>query len=120
MYCPACGTEMPAGPELPVGPEACPQCGWREVVRTSIDADPTMRILLPVGRSGMAIVAGYLGLLSPLCIFAPFALLTGVLALRELRDKPNLGGRGRAIFGIVMGTIFTLVLVIAILVGAFQ
>jgi len=74
-----------------------------------------MRILLPVGRSGMAIVAGYLGLFSLILLPAPLALLFGILALQDLKKHPDKGGRGRAIFGIVMGAIFSLFLALAIL-----
>lgn len=67
------------------------------------------RMLLPVGRAPMAIVAGYLGLFSMLGIFAPFAIVTGLLALRTLKQRPDLHGAGRAWFGIVMGALFSLV-----------
>lgn len=96
------------------GVAVCAGCGWREPVH-SFEDDTAMRVLFPVGRSGYAIVAGYLGLLSPLMIFAPFALLFGILALREIKRKPKLGGKGRAIFGIVMGVIFTLFLLVGVI-----
>jgi uncharacterized RDD family membrane protein YckC len=67
--------------------------------------------LLPTGRSGWAIAAGYLGLFSLLLVPAPFALGAGVLGLRDIRRNPRLGGRGRAIFGIVMGSLFSIALV---------
>lgn len=66
-----------------------------------------MRILLPVGRSGYAIAAGYLGLVSVLFFPAPFALLFGILAYRDIKQNPKKGGMGRAIFGIVMGALFS-------------
>jgi hypothetical protein len=74
--------------------------------------DPAIRMLLPVGRSGWAIAAGYLGLVSVLCIPAPFALLAGILAIREMRRDPKKHGMGRAVFGIVMGGIGTVMLLI--------
>ncbi|MBS0465197.1 MAG: DUF4339 domain-containing protein, partial [Proteobacteria bacterium] len=46
-----------------------------------LGSDPTMRMLLPVGRSPWAIAAGYLGLLAVTGIFAPFALVTGIIAV---------------------------------------
>lgn len=70
--------------------------------------DAGTRMLLPVGRAGSAIVAGYLGLFSMLGIFAPFAVIMGVVALRSIKRDPSLHGAGRAWFGIVMGTLFTL------------
>lgn len=77
--------------------------------------DRMTRMLLPVGRSGWAIAAGYLGLVSVLFIPAPIAVATGIAGLRDIRKNDQLYGRGRAIFGIVMGSIFTLLLAIGLL-----
>ena len=82
-----------------------------------IGQDPGMRLLLPVGLSGWAISSGYLGLISVLLLPAPLALLTGILAILEMRRNPKKHGMGRAIFGIVMGTVFTAALVIAVVVS---
>jgi hypothetical protein len=65
-------------------------------------------MVVPVNTSVLAIVAGYLGLISVLCFPAPFALLFGILALRQLTRNPKLDGKGRAIFGIVMGALFSI------------
>lgn len=70
-------------------------------------ADENLKWLVPVGRSDMAIIAGYVGLFAVIGIGAPFAILFGILALRDIKRKPELGGRGRAIFAIVMGVVFT-------------
>ena len=67
--------------------------------------DPEMRAILPIGRSGWAIAAGYLALISILLVPAPFALATGLLAIRDIRRHPEKHGMGRAIFGIVMGAL---------------
>jgi hypothetical protein len=80
-----------------------------------IGDDPGMRMLLPVGRSGWAIASGYLGLISVLLFPAPFALLTGILAIREMNRNPKLHGMGRAIFGIVMGSLGCIGLLAAII-----
>lgn len=72
-----------------------------------------MRALLPVGRTPLSIVAGYLGLFSVLCFPAPLALGVGVWAIIDLKKKPGMHGMGRAVFGVVMGAIGTL----AILAG---
>jgi hypothetical protein len=79
----------------------------------SLGDDPAMRLLLPVGLSGWAIASGYLGLISVLLIPAPFAVLTGILAIREMSRNPKKHGMGRAIFGIVMGSLFSIGLVFA-------
>ena len=73
-----------------------------------IGQNPLMRLVLPVGRSGLAIAAGYAGLFAMTCLFAPIALVLGILAVRDIKKHPEKHGMGRAIFGIVMGAIFTL------------
>jgi hypothetical protein len=87
-----------------------PPSGSQPMARPAGD-DPVMRMVLPVGRSPWAIAAGYLGLFSLLVIPAPFALATGLLALHDIREDPAKHGKGRAIFGIVMGTLGTLALI---------
>lgn len=77
--------------------------------------DPAMQFLLPVNRAPLAIVAGYLGLFSMLGIFAPFAVITGIFALRSLKQHPELTGAGRAWFGIVMGGLFSILYGLAML-----
>jgi Domain of unknown function (DUF4190) len=72
--------------------------------------DPAMRLLLPVGLSGWAIAAGYLGLISVLCLPSPLALITGILAILEINRNPKKHGMGRAVFGIVMGGIGSIAL----------
>ena len=75
-----------------------------------------MRLIIPIGLSGWAIVAGYLGLFAVLLVPAPFALLTGILAIRDIKRHPDKHGMGRAIFGIVMGGLGTLGL-LAMIIG---
>lgn len=74
-----------------------------------------MRMLIPVGRSGWAIAAGYLGLFSFLILPAPIALITGILAIRDIRSHPDRHGMGRAIFGIVMGVLGTGFLIVSVI-----
>ena len=95
---------------------------WTDYVHDSTAAgsgtqpvDPSLRYVLPIGRSGWAIAAGYLGLVSVLCVFAPFALIAGLVALRALRDDPELLGRGRAWFGTIMGAAFTVLLIVLLI-----
>lgn len=77
-----------------------------------IGDDFGMRMLMPVGRSAWAIASGYLGLISFACFpAAPFAFVTGILAIREMRRNPKKHGMGRAVFGVVMGVIGTIALV---------
>jgi len=97
---------------------ACSACGHRDAPASpSISEDPAMRMLLPVGRSMFAILAGYFGLFSVIFFPAPFAVVFGILGLRDIKKNPKLGGKGRAIFGLVMGGIFTLLLLMFIVIG---
>ena len=81
--------------------------GLRAEELASATASTTDRLLMPVARPVSAIAAGYLGLFSLLPIFGIFAVITGFSALATLKNNPHLSGRGRAIFGIVMGIVFT-------------
>ena len=80
--------------------------------------DALMRSILPVGRSGLAIAAGYLGIFSLIPIFAPIAILVGVLAIRDLKAHPDKYGMGRAIFGIVAGALVTFLMLLGLIAGA--
>jgi hypothetical protein len=72
--------------------------------------DAALRWLLPVGRSPWAITAGYLGLFSILLVFGPLAVGSGILGLRQIKRNPRMHGKGRAVFGIVAGSLATCVL----------
>lgn len=84
--------------------------GAKPVPPRSSGDEQLTRWLLPVGRSPWAIAAGYLGLLSFLVVFAPFALVTGIVALIDIKKNPQKHGMGRAIFGIVMGALGSIIL----------
>lgn len=109
------------------GPQPAPSENGR------LGDDPVLRLWLPAGRSRWAIAAGYMGLFAMfcvsaiadiqqglpgciavfalLCLPAPLAIVLGAAAIADLRRKPQLHGWGRAVFGLVMGTIFTMVLI---------
>jgi hypothetical protein len=111
VFCKECGKEINDKAVV------CVSCGVPTVVpqKGTGQSDAIMRMLLPVGRSKYAIAAGYLGLVSVLLIFAPFALLFGILAVKDIKKNKDKHGMGRAIFGIVMGAIFSVLLVLYIL-----
>lgn len=118
LYCPFCGNRLARGIAT------CASCGRtlpplepRAAAASRLADDPAMRMVLPVGRSGLAIAAGYAGLFALLGIFAPVALVLGILALRDLSKHPEKLGRGRAWFGVIAGGLFT-ALWIVILIGA--
>jgi len=107
IKCRFCGSWLDGRPQTPT-PAATPP---PLPAQKDIGQDAVIRALLPVGRSGWAIAAGYLGLFSLLVIPAPFAIFAGVMAIRAIQRDPRKHGMGRAIFGIVFGTIGTIALV---------
>ncbi len=116
MFCPKCGTKNDDNAFR------CVNCSQiiqpvPVIKRVSDEENPEMRMLLPVGRSPYAIIAGYLGLFSLIILPAPLALLFGILAVRDIKKNPKRHGMGRAIFGIVMGAIFSSILLIFVIVA---
>jgi len=76
-----------------------------------IEDSALLRMVVPIGRSWLAIAAGYLGLFALLLVPAPLALIVGVLAILDLRRHPEKHGMGRAVFGVVAGLLGTIGLV---------
>src|SRR5262245_54304827 len=114
--CPSCATTLATeglGPGTTIICASCltpflPAMAWPVPLRPRpVDDDAAessvARAILPIGRSGWAIAAGYLGLFAVLPIFCLIALGVGIWAMRDLRRHPHKGGRGRAIFAIIMG-----------------
>jgi hypothetical protein len=97
-------------PPLPVRPGPVP-----------IGENAGIRMLLPVGRSGWAISAGYAGLFAFLVVPAPLALILSLVAIWDIRRSRRAGkkvyGMGRAIFGLVTGVLGTAVLIGALFLG---
>jgi hypothetical protein len=67
--------------------------------------DDGLRHVVPIGRPASAIAAGYLALFAviPVFIFGIGAVICGLVALNTLKRRPDLIGRGRALFGIIFG-----------------
>ena len=111
------------GPPPGYGPPGAQPVGYAgsyaQQQAPSIGADAGMRMLLPVGRSGWAIAAGYLGLFSLFggCV-GPIAIVISIIAMRDIKSHPERHGMGRAIFGLVLGIVGTIMLAL-ILIGMF-
>ncbi len=105
-----------APPPLPPGQDPPIQL---HSVSQRLGDDAAMRMFLPVGRSGWAIAAGYLGLFGLVVLPAPIALIVSIVAIRDLKrsretDRPKYG-MGRAVFGLIVGILGTLVILGVIL-----
>jgi hypothetical protein len=92
----------------PQGQPSYPPAYWQQ--QPAAD-DRVLEWVIPVNRSGLAIAAGYVGLVTlPFLILGPVAVLLGFLALADIRRNPSKRGKGRAWFGIVYGGFGTLLL----------
>lgn len=76
-----------------------------------------VRMLLPVGRSGWAIAAGYSGIVGLTLLLAPIALIISSIAFFILKRSKKKGaplrGMGRVIFGLIVGVVGSILFVYA-------
>lgn len=107
MYCPNCGTKNVDNTFRCV---KCNEVIQYIPVQPDVADDPAMRMILPVGRSILAIAAGYAGLFAILIFPAPIALILGILAVIDMKKHPEKHGMGRAVFALIMGGFFTVML----------
>ncbi|MBP5233664.1 MAG: zinc ribbon domain-containing protein [Planctomycetes bacterium] len=110
-YCQHCGAQLSAENAV------CGKCGCKNKIiaqAPELSDSSIARMALPVGRTPLSIVAGYLGLLSLTFILAPVSLIVGLLAIRDLKAHPDMHGLGRAWFGTIMGGIFTAMAIIGL------
>lgn len=103
-------------PPLPMAAPPLPIYMTQSNQPARMEDNAGMRMLLPVGRSGWAIAAGYLGLISLVVVPAPLALICSIAAIADIRKSKSAVnpkyGMGRAIFGLIMGILGTSILVI--------
>ena len=111
MFCPKCGSTNETG--VP----SCVSCGEAlpQFPRPRDSHDDALGLIIPINVSGWAIAASYAGLFALTVVLAPIALILGIVALRDLKRRPQLRGKGRAWFGVIMGGIFSLILLIMLL-----
>ena len=123
--CPHCGAQTYVSEQYAGRSGPCARCGQTITVPPlvrpmppDLGEDAMVRMLIPVGRSGWAIAAGYAGLFAVLFFPAPIALVLGLVAIWDIRKHPKKHGLGRAIFGLVMGAVFTLLMLVFLIAAA--
>ncbi len=117
-FCQHCGAQLQDANAV------CMKCGCRNptitvVTSPDLGESSAMRMVLPVGRTPLSIVAGYLGLFSFTFVLAPVSLIVGILAIRNLKAHPEMHGMGRAWFGTIMGGLFTALLLAMVAIRCF-
>jgi Domain of unknown function (DUF4190) len=107
-YCTACGGSLEADARF------CASCGAESVGATA----PPVQTAGRAPRSRLATASLVLGIMSVWVFLAPLAVIVSVIALRRIRKRPELAGKGRAITGLALGTLWTILIpVIAVLVA---
>ena len=82
----------------------------------NVQSMTAMQKLAPRERSKWAVAAGYLGLCSVILLPGPFAIVAGIVGIRDLKAHPEKSGMAGAIFGIVMGSLATALILLTIFV----
>lgn len=72
----------------------------------------------PPRTSGLAIASMVLGIVWIYWIGSILAIIFGHIALSQIRKDPNLGGRGMAIAGVVLGYVGVAIVVVGIVAFA--
>lgn len=110
MFCSHCGTKISENSNI------CYRCGHpveSGSQGSAVDREAaTLRWCVPLGRSGWAIAAGYLGLLSFIPFVGVMAIICGFLGLLSIAKDPQKLGKGRAWFGVISGAGFTILYLI--------
>ena len=116
MVCAKCGT---ANDDQAY---TCVKCGHvfrsRIVTRTTPrETTAADRMIMPVGRSGWAIAAGYAALFGLIIFPAPIALVLGLIAAWDLKRNPEKYGWGRTVFALIVGLLGTGFLIFVFALG---
>lgn len=100
-FCQKCGAQIAVDQAV-----ICVKCGAPiQMTAATGDENAAIRMILPVGRSCLSLIAGYLGLLSLIPGIGVLSIVVGLLAIRDIKSHPEKHGLGRAWFGVVAGGI---------------
>ncbi len=113
MYCTGCGHKAENASAT-----RCAMCGAEMPVAASATGagEAALGLVIPLKASPASVASYIVGLFSfilwPLGIVA---IILGALALRRIKRTPGLKGTGRAITGIVLGSLTTALLVFVLI-----
>lgn len=114
MFCTQCGAQR-EDPSVGV----CPKCGAAYIAgvpgtpaRAGKEEVGALRLLIPINRNIIAVIAGYVGIFSLLILPGPLALILGIIALVQLKHRPQQFGRGRAWFAVIIGALASILLLV--------
>lgn len=104
MFCPKCGKEIEDGSK------ECVACGEKfEVNEPAIQTQeiPQIQEVSNVDKkckkAKTSLIVAIVGLIIAGIICGTYALITGIQALKEIKEDKELSGRGVAIAGVVLG-----------------
>lgn len=103
-FCQKCGAQIAVDQAV-----ICVKCGAPiQTTAATGDENAAIRMILPVGRSCLSLIAGYLGLLSLIPGIGVLSIVVGLLAIRDIKSHPEKHGLGRAWFGVTAGGVSVL------------
>jgi Domain of unknown function (DUF4190) len=118
MYCTSCGQLVEQGAGF------CTSCGEATGAGT---AQPAVGLVQPLTSgippratrtSGLAVAALVLGILWIFWLGSGLAIIFGHISLAQMKKDPDLGGRGMALAGLILGYIGLATFLFLILLGA--
>jgi hypothetical protein len=113
MFCPKCGLQNADSANV------CLKCGANlnnPIQMLEENETNNLVSIVPVGRTGLSIVAGYLGLCAMVPPLAPIALIVSIIAWLQFQKSPGKLGKGRIIFGFIAGTLGTIALLYLLII----
>ena len=84
----------------------CVKCGvavaQKTIAASTISDEAALRMIIPGGRLGLPIAAGYLGLFSLFPFVGILVLVTGIFAILDIWKLPERHGLVRTRFGVIL------------------
>ena len=114
VYTPPLAAPPAAVAPRPAAAAPAPRPAYARPAARPAASAPQGWVFVPAGWSGWAVASGYLALLSILGYPAIASVIVSLIALFDLRRHPEKRGQRRAWFGLVMGALGTIAVVLAV------